>query len=143
METTTDAPAENAIPDAVAAEPATGHAPDSLAVHAVQPALSTLEKPVTIAEVVSATDEDGFLTAVVVDFLFDLLEGRANEESGEDYPIVREMVEEELEPVQTGDEAIGASPTDMLTPVARFDLREALGFRYGPEELEGMIGSAA
>ena len=71
-----------------------------------------------------------------------LLEGRAIEEAGEDYPIARAMVEEEPEPAQMGYETIGTSPTNMLTLVARFDLREALGFRYDPEDLDEMFGTA-
>ncbi|WP_298582971.1 hypothetical protein [uncultured Kocuria sp.] len=91
----------------------------------------------TIAE---AADEDGVLTAVVEVSLYALLEGRANEEAGEDYAVVREMVQERPEPAQMGYEIIGASPTNMLTLVARFDLREALGFGCDPEELDEMFG---
>lgn len=98
-----------------------------------------LEKPLSIAE--AAADEDGYLTAVVEVFLYDLMEGRANEEAGEDYPIVREMVQEHPEPAQMGYEVIGASPTNMLILVARFDLREALGFRHDEEELDEMFGT--
>ncbi|MFI7744743.1 hypothetical protein [Kocuria rhizosphaericola] len=143
METTTNAPVQTAAPDAVTAALAAGHAPDSLAVHAAQLCLSTLEKPMTIAEAAAAADEDGFLTAIVEVSLYDLLEGRANEEAGEDYPIVREMAQEHPEPAQMGYEVIGASPTNMLTVVARFDLREALGFRYDPEDLDEMFGTEA
>lgn len=132
METTTNAPA---VPDAVAAALAVGHAPDSLAVQAARLGLAKLEKPMTIAEAAAVADEDGFLTAVVEVSLYALLEGRAGEEAGEDYPIVREMVEGDLEPVQMGYEVIGTSPTNTLTLVATFDLREALGFRYDPEDL--------
>ncbi|MEX5234959.1 hypothetical protein [Kocuria arenosa] len=74
-----------------AAALAAGHAPDSLAVHAAQLGLCTLEKPMTIAE---AADEDGFLTAVVELSPFALMEGRVNEEAGEDCPIARAMVQE-------------------------------------------------
>ncbi|MEX5256674.1 hypothetical protein [Kocuria arenosa] len=140
METTTNAPTETTAPDAVAAALAAGHAPDSLAVHAAHLGLAKLEKPMTIPEAAAAADEDGFLTAVVEVSLYALLEGRANEEAGEDYPIVREMVEEEPEPVQMGYEVIGTSPANMLTVVARFELREALGFRYDQDELDEMFG---
>jgi hypothetical protein len=143
METTTNAPAETTVPDAVAATLAAGHDPDSLAVYAAQLGLSTLEKPMTVAEAAKAAAEDGFLTAVVKVSLFDMMEGRANGEAGEDYPVVRQMVEGGLEPVQMGYEVIGASPTNMLTLVARLDLREALGFRFDPEELDEMFGTAA
>lgn len=94
----------------------------------------------TVAE--AAADEDGYLTAVVEVSLFDMMVGSASEESGEDYPIVREMVQEELEPVQMGYEVIGTSPTNMLALVARFELREALGFRYDEDELDEMFGTA-
>ena len=73
--------------------------------------------------------------------LHDLLEGRANEEAGEDYAVVREMVQGRQEPVQMGYEVIGASPTNMLTLVAQFDLREALGFSSDPEDLDEMFGT--
>ncbi|MEX5259230.1 hypothetical protein [Kocuria sp. CPCC 205263] len=43
--------------------------------------------------------------------------------------------------MQTGYEVIGASPTNMLILVAHFDLREALEFRYDPEELDEMFGT--
>ncbi|MEX5307596.1 hypothetical protein RF644_17765 [Kocuria sp. CPCC 205258] len=142
METTTNAPAQTAVPDAVTAALAAGHAPDSLAVHAAQRGLSTLEKPMTATEAAAAADEDGFLTAVVEVSLHALLEGRANEEAGEDYPVVRQMVEGGLEPVQMGYEVIGTSPANTLTLVASFDLREALGFRYDPGELDEMFGTA-
>ena len=56
---------------------------------------------------------------------------------------MREMVQERPEPAQMGYEVIGASPTNMLILVARFELREALGFRYDPEELDEMFGSEA
>ena len=143
METTTNAPTETAAPDAVTAALAAGHAPDSLAVHAAQLGLVKLEKPLTIAEAAAAADEDGFLTAVVEVSLFDMMAGRTNEEAGEDYAIVREMVEEDPEPVQMGYEVIGTSPTNMLTLVARFALREALGFSYDPEQLDEMFCTAA
>ncbi|MFF0903055.1 UNVERIFIED_CONTAM: hypothetical protein RF653_05210 [Kocuria sp. CPCC 205316] len=42
-----------------------------------------------------------------------------------------------------GYEVIGASSTNMRTLVARFDLREALGFSYDPEELDEMFGVVA
>ena len=54
METTTNAPAETTVPDAVAAALAAGHDPDSLAVYAAQLGLSTLEKPMTVAEAAKA-----------------------------------------------------------------------------------------
>ena len=142
METTTNTPAQTAVPDAVTAALAAGHAPDSLAVHAAQMGLAKLEKPMTITEAAAAADEDGFLTAIVQVSLFDMMEGRANEEAGEDYAIVREMVQERPEPVQMGYEVIGTSPTNMLILVARFDLREALGFSYDPEQLDEMFGAA-
>jgi hypothetical protein len=50
LETTTNAPAQTAVPDVVTAALAAGHAPDSLAVHAAQFGLAKLEKPMTIAE---------------------------------------------------------------------------------------------
>lgn len=59
MGTTTNAPAEITILDAVAAALAGGHALDSLAVHAAQLGLAKLAKPMTIAEAAAATDEDG------------------------------------------------------------------------------------
>ena len=141
METTTNTPAQTAVPDAVTAVLAAGHAPDSIAVHAAQLGLAKLEKPLTIVEAAAAADEDGFLTAVVEVSLHDLLEGRANEEAGEDYAVVREMVQGRQEPVQMGYEVIGASPTNMLTLVAQFDLREALGFSSDPEDLDEMFGT--
>ncbi|MEX5272088.1 hypothetical protein [Kocuria sabuli] len=143
METTTNAPARTTAPDAVAAALTAGHAPDSLAVHAAQLDLATLEKPMTNVEAAAAADEDGFLTAIVEVSLYDLMEGRANEEAGEDHPIARRMVEEDPEPAQRGYEVIGAPPTNMLPLVARFDPREALGFRYDPEELDEMFGTEA
>jgi hypothetical protein len=149
METTTNAPDQTTVPDAVAAALAAGHAPNSLTVHAAQLCLSKLGKPITIAEAAEAAeaavaaDEDGFLTAVVEVSLDDLIEGRANEETGEDYAIVRNMVQERTEPAQMGYETIGTSPMNMLTLVARFDLREALGFRYDPEELDEMFSTDA
>lgn len=97
----------------------------------------------TIAGAAAAADEDGFLSAIVELCLYDLMEGRANQEAGEGYPIARAMVEEDPEPAQRGYEVIGAAPTNMLTLVARFDLREALGFRYDPEELDEMFGVSA
>lgn len=54
---------------------------------------------------------------------------------------MREMVEEDPTPVQMGYEVIGTSPTNMLTLVARFYLREALGFRYDEDELDEMFGT--
>lgn len=78
METTTNAPVQTTVPDAVAAALAAGHAPDSLAVHAAHLGLAMLEKPMTIAEAAAAADEDGFLTAVVEVSLDALMEGRAN-----------------------------------------------------------------
>ena len=142
METTTNAPLQTTAPDAVAAALAAGHAPDSLALRAAQPGLAKLEQPMTIAVAAAAAAEKGFLTDVVEVSLYALLEGRANEEAGEDYPIARAMVQERPEPAQMGYEVIGASPTNMLTLVVRFDLREALGFRYDPEELDEMFGTA-
>ncbi|TDL38572.1 hypothetical protein E2R59_16830 [Kocuria rosea] len=121
---------------------AAGHAPGSLDVHAAQLGQSTLEKPMTITEAAAAAGEDGFLTAVVQVSLDDLPEGRTNEEAGEDYPIARAMVQERPDPVQMGCEIIGTSPTNMLTLVARFELREALGFSCDPEELDEMFGTA-
>jgi hypothetical protein len=56
---------------------------------------------------------------------------------------VREMVEGDPEPAQMGYEPIGAFPTNMLTLVARFDLREARGFRYDPEAFDAMVGIPA
>ena len=52
------------------------------------------------------------------------------------------MAQERPEPVQMGYEVIGTSPTNMLILVARFDLREALGFSYDPEQLDEMFGAA-
>ena len=143
METTANAPAQTTVPDAVTVALDGGHASDSLAVHPAQLGLSTLEKPMTIAEAAAAADEDGFLTEIVELSFYDLMEGRASEEAGECYPIARAMVVEDLEPAQRGYGVIGACPTNMLTLVARFDLREALGFRYDPEELDEMFGTEA
>lgn len=97
----------------------------------------------TIAEAAAAADEDGFLTAVVEVSLYDLMEGRANEEAVKEYAIVRKMVKDRPEPAQIGYEVIGASPTNMLISVVRFELREALGFRYDHEELDEMLGTSA
>lgn len=142
VETTTNSPAQTAVSDAVTVALVAGHAPDALAVHAAQLGLTKLEKPMTIAEAAAAAAEDGFLTAVVEVSLYALLEGRAYEEAGEDYPIARAMVQEHPGPAQMGYEVIGASPTNLLTVVARFDLREALGFRYNPEELDEIFDIA-
>lgn len=68
----------------------------------------------TIAEAAAAADEDGFLTAVVEVSLYDLMEGRANEEAVKEYAIVRKMVKGRPEPAQMGYEVIGASPTNVL-----------------------------
>jgi hypothetical protein len=111
METTTNAPAQTAVSDALTVALAAGHALDSLAVHAAQLGLTKLEKPMTTAEAAAAAAEDGFLTVVVKVSLYALQECRVNEEAGEDYP------------------------------VARFDLREALRLSYDPEELDEMFGT--
>ena len=74
--------------------------------------------------------------------LYALLEGRANEEAGEDCAVVRAMAQERPEPVQMGYEVIGASPANKLPLIVRFELREALGFSHDPEELDEMFGAA-
>jgi hypothetical protein len=52
------------------------------------------------------------------------------------------MAQERPEPVQMGSEVIGASPANKLPLIVRFELREALGFSYDPEELDEMFGAA-
>lgn len=55
---------------------------------------------------------------------------------------MRKTVAEDPVSAQMGYEVNGASPANMLTLVTRFDLREALGFRYDPEEFDEMFGTA-
>lgn len=52
------------------------------------PELTVLEQPMTLPAALKAMDADGWLTAVVPVGLNILLKGRAEQEAGEDYPIL-------------------------------------------------------
>lgn len=96
---------------------------------------TVLETPMTHAAALKAMDSDGWLTAIVPVSLSALLDGRANEEAGEDYPVVNAMVEGGLEPVQMSYEVVGHHSGDVLLLKASFELREALCLRYDEDEI--------
>lgn len=107
--------------------------------------LTVLEKPMSLATAVRAVDSDGWLTAVVPVPIWALIDSRveADEDSGEDYAIVNQMVEGNLIPVQMGYEVVGVRPDNVLLLKASFELKEALAVRYDEDELAEMEAQSA
>jgi len=98
-----------------------------------------LDKPLTVPAALKATDPGGWPTAVVAVDLESMLEARAEQGSGEDYPIVRAVVNDEsLTPVRTSYEVVGHRSGGELLLKASFELREALAVSHSEEELDEM-----
>lgn len=137
--TNTAAPAAQ-TPDPAVEMLAAGHVPDFPAVHPALLGSTPLTEPMTLEQAIASACPDGTLAAVVEVSLYDLMEGRAREGAGEDYPVAAAMVAEHLEPAAMGYEVVGTRPTNVRVLAARFDLREALQFDYSSEELDELFG---
>ncbi|MGQ1798085.1 hypothetical protein ACT4S5_13245 [Kocuria oceani] len=111
----------------------------------LNPALTLLEEPMSLASAIKAMDSDGWLTAVVPVGIWSLIDSRVseNEESGEDYAIVAAMVAESVIPVQMGYKVIGVRPDNVLLLEATFELKEALATCYDEDELAELEAQAS
>ncbi|GAA1747194.1 hypothetical protein [Kocuria aegyptia] len=103
----------------------------------LDPALTVLEEPMSVAAAMKEMDEDGFLAAVVPVGIWSLIDSRVDEdeEPGEDYVIVNQMVKDSLLPLQMSYEVVGVRPDNVLLLKATVELREALAVRYYEDEI--------
>lgn len=105
--------------------------------------LTVLDTPMSIPAALTAVDADGWLTAVVPVSPYSLLEGRAEQEAGDDYPIVGAMVSGSLEPMEMSYEVVGHREGGVLLLQASFTLHEAVTVYYDEDEIAEMEAQAA
>lgn len=105
--------------------------------------MTVLEGPLSAPAALRAMDADGYLTAVVPVDLHFLLEGRTEQEAGEDYAIVNAMVEDTLDPMEMSYEVGGHRAGNVLLLKGLFDLNEAVAVSYSEDEIAEMESQPA